>query len=295
MRYIFMTVAFLAIFALNIGNLFCWNNNNKARSDRQAASNRPESIVQIVNQNAIRPYCRFLQNMTIADKPKLVEKKARQIGANYVGVIRKTLYNEYEVALYDCPAITLLSTSDAIVACDNKNSDACVELAYRESDLRGAIKYLDKACALNNSYGCSVAVQAKEQHKKEQSLTNDVNKCDAGNGRACLNAASMLMQAGNLDGAIVMAERACVKGSTEGCILHTNYSRQKADIANRDNALLMGLVLQDSYLNQNTQQFYNQQMQNSLQILNQQNRSPSNYNCTGYVDSGYFNANCRGR
>lgn len=297
MRYIFTTVIFLAIFASNIGNLFCWN--NKSRSARQVASNGPESIVQIVNQNAIRPYCRFLQNMTIADKPKLVEKKARQIGANYVGVIRKTLYNEYEVALYDCPAITLLSTSDAIAACDNKNSDACVELAYRETDIRESIKYLDKACALNNSYGCNVAVQAKERYKMEQVYNADVKKCDTGNGQACLSVASTLMQAGNLDGAIVMAERACVKGNKEGCMLHANYSAQKANKIRNDDAFYMGLVMQsqnrDMMLMNNAQQLYNQQMQNSYQMLNQHN--PSNYNCTGYVQggSGYFNANCIGR
>lgn len=247
--------------------------------------------VVFVNPANLRPYCSVIERKRILGNTNTVRNYASKKGANYVVLEGQPSSVWFDVALIGCPYADA-DTDSVKSACDKKESNACMECAYRAQDNNDIVRYLGKACTLKNSMGCQLLSKVNSQIRQEAYIKGIFSGCNRGNGQACTKLAYMYSQNQNYEGAVQAAEQACLAGNKQGCLMHANYLNQKNQ---RDQLIMQAAVMQQQkaaadqmLLNTSLMQMQNVILQNLQRPQKQQPR-----NCTGYIDkAGNYTTTC---
>jgi hypothetical protein len=247
--------------------------------------------VVFVNPGNLRPYCSVMERKRILGNTNTVRNYASKKGADYVVLEGQPSSIWFDVALIRCPYANA-DTDSVKSECDKKESNACLECAYRVQNNNDIVRYLGKACTLKNSTGCQLLLKVNSQIRQEAYIKGILSGCSRGNGQACMKVAYMYSQNQNYDGAIQAAERACLAGNKQGCLMQANYLNQKQQ---RDQLIMqMAMMRQQNaateqmLLNTTLMQMQNNILQNMQRPQQQQPR-----NCTGYVDKvGNYTTTC---
>ncbi len=247
------------------------------------------SQVKMIDANNVRPFCIAVKNSTLRQDYNWINSIANKVGATHAVMGRTTYDNKAEVTFYQCSPLVNMDTAEVKRRCDQSDSYACIEMAYRVD----AAKYLQRSCTLKNDIGCKMLVQYKQKQERDRNWNAAVKSCNSGNMRSCLALASGYHQAGDLTSAIKMAEYACVHGSQEGCMLHGNLLKKQAS----EDAQIFQMVNASMMMLQNDSRDYEQQLRDIYNAPSQpQNDKP--YKCKSQINplgTGVITTNCESR